>query len=483
VRGSLIVKITLPPILLVLLATLLSSDILGRLFAHTHKMHAEQRAERFADVIEAEFRREMESPHAQVEPVLKLLCRTTGKVAFVVNREHRVRLSCSDELLGATLEGSVLDGQRVAHDGTTWARRVRPIAGGAACVGCHSEPGPVGYFAVDVPLAEAETEVREQQRVNLITGGILAAILSVTLILVQVFLVYRPVRELANTVERIRAGDLAARVSTSRRDEIGRLADSLNDMAASIEHAEVELNRTHRAELAQSEKLAALGQLVSSIAHEIKNPLAGIIGALKVLESGASASDPNKPILGKILAQMERLSQTVVAALDFARPLRPAVTEVDLIDVLERTIFFIERQAAEQRVQLRKRYAPGLAHARVDPDLMKQVFLNILLNAIQAMPRGGTLEIEAQPSGAAAIEVTISDQGVGIPPENLERIFSPFFSTKERGTGLGLHVARQIVETQRGQISVTSHPGQGTSVTVRIPAEAAVAEAQAHVAD
>jgi signal transduction histidine kinase len=477
-RLSLVVKIALPTLLLALFLSFVSAQVLGFLFARTHEIHAQRRANRFSTVVEDVFRQEMQNRHTDLGPFLKLLCRAGSKSAFVTDQHRRVRFSCSDELLGAVVDVSADDGQRVTHGGATWVRRIRPIVGDRSCEECHGAANPVGYFAVDLPVEEADAEIREQLKVNLIAGGILGVILAAILILVQVLLVFRPMKLLTSTVERIRGGDLGARASVSRRDEIGQLAQSLNDMAASIEQANAELDRAHRAELAQSDKLAGLGQLISTIAHEIKNPLAGIIGALKVVEADAPAADPNKAILGKILAQMERLSKTVVAALDLARPLKPAVTQVDLVDLLERTLFFVERQASEQQVELRKRYEPRLARVRIDPDLMRQVFLNIFLNGIQAMPRGGALDVEVRTAGHGSVEAIISDQGVGIPPEHLERVFSPFFSTKPRGTGLGLYVARQIVEMQQGHIRVTSRQGQGTSFTVRLPAE----EASSHVA-
>ena len=188
-----------------------------------------------------------------------------------------------------------------------------------------------------------------------------------------------------------------------------------------------------------------------------------------MLETEAAPGDPNKAILGKVLAQVERLSKTAVELLEFARPLRPSMCEVDVADLLDRTLVFVERQAAEQAVAITRRYTPSLPLVRADPDLLKQAFLNILLNALQAMPRGGMLEVESLAPSPSAVEVCIADQGAGISPENLARIFTPFFTTKASGTGLGLYVARQIVEMQRGEIQVSSRPGAGSRFTVRLP--------------
>jgi len=474
-RRSLLTRITFLTVVLVLVLSFVSAQLLGLLFARTHEQHARLRSQRFSDAVEATFRSEMEQRHGDPGPFLKLLCRASSKSALVTDRDGRVRFACDDALLGTVLDPPAGD-TRVIHAGTQWVRRIRPVAGGPGCAACHAERDPVGYFAVDSPVEEADTEVREQTRMNLVSGAVLAVLLSAALVLAQILLLFRPMKRIAAAVGRIRAGDLSARVATRRADdELGRLGASVDEMAASIEQARAALDRTHRAELAQSEKLAALGQLVSSIAHEIKNPLTGIIGALRVLEVEAPAERPEKAVLGKILAQMERLSRTVISALDFARPLQPSVSDIDVVDLVERAIFFVERQAAEQHVELRKRYAP--ARARVDPDLVRQVFLNVLLNAIQAMPRGGVLEVEVRRADPGTVEVAVSDQGAGISPEHLERLFTPFFTTKEKGTGLGLYVARQIVEAHGGRIRVAPRPAGGTRFAVTLPAQEAAAHA------
>lgn len=473
-RRSLIFKITLPTVLVVLVLSFLSAWALGWLFAETHEVHSGRRAERFSTAVEAAFRREMENDHADLGPFLRLLCGATYKTAFVTDRVGRVRFSCSGELVGATLDADARAGGRAIHDGVSWVRRVSPIAGGATCARCHGATDPVGYIGVDSPVEEAESEVREQQRVNLVAGSVQAVGLSLVLVLVQLVLVYRPVRRLTDTVGRIRASDLAARAPVSfTGDEIDRLGQSINDMAASIEGAKLELERTYRSELAHSTKLAALGRMASTVAHEIKNPLAGIIGALRVLESDATIPPPAQGTIGKVLAQVDRLSKTVVAALDFARPVPPSVTQTDLVELLARVISFVEPQAAEQKVQIRTHLPARTVIASVDPDLMKQVFLNLLLNGIEAMPRGGALHASIRPAQRGMIEVEISDQGAGIPGEHLGRLFTPFFSTKPGGTGLGLHVVRQIVETHNGRVRVDSTAGRGASFTVQLPAEEA----------
>ena len=468
IQKSLLLKILVPTILLVMALSLAAAQVLAFIIRRTHEENAERRARNVGDVVEEVINSQMAGGHPNLAEELLVLCRTSGKSAFVTTRDGRVRYSCDPTLAGTTILVGQAPNVPVIHGGAPWVRHQRPLRGTPACSQCHEGARPLGYLVIDSPLSEAENEVRQQQRMNLVAGFAMAISLSILLAVVQVVLVHRPVRSLTIAVERIRSGDLAARAPDSGRgDEIGVLARSLNAMAACIEHATAELDRTYRAGLAQAEKLASLGQLTTSIAHEIKNPLSGIIGALRVLEADAADSDPNKAILGKLLAQTDRLAKTAVELLEFARPLRPTIDEVDPADLLDRTIFFVERQALAQKVELRRLYASGLPKICVDPDLIREVFLNLLLNGIQAMPQGGTLEVDARRVGGNALEFLFRDQGVGIPQEHMNRIFSPFFSTKASGTGLGLYVARQIVEMQRGEIRVESRVMQGSAFTVR----------------
>lgn len=478
-RG-LILKLTLPLVFLVILLSWLSSEVLRGLIDQVHQRSVERRSLTMARTIEDALERSGPSHHALVGTLLQLLEKAGHKAASVTGPSGKVAFASQPQTRGTTLAVFEASGVRQARDGTQWYRWSRPIVAGPTCAGCHPSGRVIGHVVSQLSLSPLDTESREMQRLNFLAGLLLATTLAVLLALVQYAFIYRPVKRLTAAIERVRGGDLSARIERPGNDELGDLAHSFNDMAASLDCARSELDRTHHRELAQSEKLAGLGQLFTSVAHELKNQLAGVTSAIKVLEGEMGAGDPNKPVMGKVLSQMEKMSRTAVTALDFARPLKPAVTAVDLADLVDRTLFFVERQAASQGVQLRKRYAPDLPPARVDEELMKQVILNLLLNGMQSMPSGGALEVQLRAAGPNAVELAVSDQGVGIPTDQLERIFSPFFSTKRTGTGLGLYIARQIVETQQGALRVTSTIGRGSCFTVTLPAWRPEEEPEVH---
>ncbi|MBI4818738.1 MAG: HAMP domain-containing protein [Deltaproteobacteria bacterium] len=501
-RGrSLILETAVPTVVIVAAGSLLSATMLGEIFEQTHEELSGQRVDR----LHAELRDILVAggpdAHRGIDDVLRAASAASGKGIFIATHEGSVIYSSWPEQEGTSLQDLGAKGATVTVRGERFRRHVFELSDDPTCVDCHPNRS-MGRLFIDSPLDPAEEEVEEQKKTNLVAGAVLALVLSLGLALVQIVLLYIPMKGLKRTIQRVRGGDFDARAEVVRQDELGDLAQAVNEMAETLAKAKSELDRTHRAELAHSAKLASLGQLTSTIAHEIKNPLAGIIGALRVIESEASPSDPNKPIIGKVLAQAERLSTTAVELLDFARPLTPTIQEVDVRELLDRTLFFAERQASDQHVEIRKHYSPEVPLALVDPDLVRQVLLNLIINGLQAMPNGGVLELRVaegrqdavmvpstsrQPADGGEhgednrlvrptpighfVEVTVSDQGSGIPPENLARIFSPFFSTKTRGTGLGLYVAKQLIDTQRGEILVESEVGRGSAFSVRLPAK------------
>jgi len=473
---SLILELTLLTVVVVVAGTLISTQWLTRAFEETHEESAEGRVHRLSDEIEVALAAASPNGHRDIEGILRAVSAASGKAVLIARPDGQGRFASSPEVLALPVALPPGEVTLVTHGTAHFSRHVRELRNGHGCRSCHAGSGPLGWLAVDSPRDDLQHEIDDQRRLNLYAGLLLAVVLSIVLAGVQLLLLRRPLRRITGIVERIRGGNLDARAAVERRDEIGDLAQAVNEMAHVLQQAREELERTHQAELAQAEKLASLGELTSTIAHEIKNPLAGIIGALRVLESEADPTAPNTEILSKVLGQAERLSRTAIELLEFARPLRPSVHDVDICELLDRTLFFVERRAADQKVELRRYYASELPPAAVDPDLIKQVFLNILLNGLQAMPKGGALDLVVGMDGIATLQVTISDQGMGISPENMPRLFTPFFSTREAGTGLGLYVAKQLMETQRGEIRVESRLGQGTSFTLRMPARAAPAQ-------
>lgn len=230
-----------------------------------------------------------------------------------------------------------------------------------------------------------------------------------------------------------------------------------------------------REQLIHAEKLTSLGQLAASIAHEINNPLAGVLTYTRLLEKRLAGDTFRKEEaldhLSKIESEVSRCSRIIRNLLDFSRQTEPRFMPVDMNQVLEQVLAMIGHQAQMQKVEIVREFSPSLPRVMADFDQVQQVFTNLALNAIQAMPRGGRLIFRTS-TASGWVRIDVKDTGSGISKENLLKLFTPFFTTKEKGkgVGLGLAVVRRIIERHEGEIKVQSEAGKGTTFIVHLRA-------------
>jgi two-component system sensor histidine kinase HydH len=243
-----------------------------------------------------------------------------------------------------------------------------------------------------------------------------------------------------------------------------------------VKQAEVILDRRERAQrqleaqLNQAERLAALGEMTAGVAHEIRNPLGIISSTAELLKERLNRYEPNNRLAQIIVEEANRLNEKVSEFLDLARDRAPNLRPCQLDRVLERSLEFLQPEIDKRHIMVERRYPEDGTTQEADPDLLHQAFLNILLNAIQAMPAGGALKVAVTPGqNGRGSEILIQDSGEGIDPETMKKIFNPFFTTKEKGSGLGLPIVKSIIESHQGTIRIDSTPGQGTAVTITLP--------------
>lgn len=222
----------------------------------------------------------------------------------------------------------------------------------------------------------------------------------------------------------------------------------------------------HRQAVEKTEQLAAVGELAASIAHEVRNPLAGMKGALEVL--GRDLEPSNQEIVVELLAQIERLEHLVRDLMTYARPRALERRPFDAHELLDRLLKLYRDQCDAQNVVVQRVYGPKTGPLNADPGQMEQVFLNLIHNALQAMPDGGTLTVITR-AGDGGVGITFEDTGRGIPPSELPKVHQPFFTTKHRGSGLGLPIVKKIAEAHGGELRIASEVGKGTSASVVIP--------------
>jgi signal transduction histidine kinase len=301
----------------------------------------------------------------------------------------------------------------------------------------------------------------------LITSGLLMMALAIAVIIGWRFT--SPIQELAASARRVAAGDLNFRVSDRRRDEVGQLAATFNEMIEGLKS-----KRELEERLNQSERSAAIGRLTQSVAHEIRNPLNVINLSIDHVSTKYAPEDESRRkqftrMLSSIKDEIARLKRLVNDLLNYGRPARLAVETVDMRKLMDETILLIRPQADEQGVAITVDQTSAPAEVRGDRERLKSCLSNIAINALQAMPSGGSLSAQVVRLDGM-VEVRISDSGVGISEEALSKIFEPYFSTKQTGFGLGLAVTKTIVEEHRGTIEVESKQGEGTTFKVSLPA-------------
>lgn len=301
----------------------------------------------------------------------------------------------------------------------------------------------------------------------------------------------RPLGEMVDATRSIAAGDFSRelRVDPGSEGEIARVAGSFNLMLQGLRQMRADLEewgrtleekvRERTAELvrmqtrvAQSERLASVGMLAAGVAHEINNPLGGILALTALAIEDLPAEDPRRENLEEVLRQTERCRDIVKHLLEFSRQAEVVVAELDVNDVLERTLALVRRQSIFFNVELVKDLDTALPPVLGDASQLQQVFMNVVMNAVQAMEERGTLTIATSSRAGTEVEVRIRDTGCGIPAEHLDHIFDPFFTTGKgtQGTGLGLSIAYGIVAKHHGAITVESQVGVGSTFVIRLPA-------------
>ena len=277
-------------------------------------------------------------------------------------------------------------------------------------------------------------------------------------------LITRPITHMIEVIRQVKRGNFEEKMAVAGEDELAEMAGAFNRMTDIIRH-----NKEMEASLAQQGKMASLGVLSSGVAHEINNPLGVILGYAGYIEGKMAEDDPNYTYIHEIKRESKRCKKIVQDLLSYARTPRPSLELVDLNQLLTQITDFAANHTDMRNVIIETDFSPNLPKVMLDGDQIRQVAINLILNAGGAMPDGGRLIIRTKPAQGGRVEVSFIDSGCGIPQESIEKIFEPFYTTKERGTGLGLAITRQIIEQHQGEISIVSTAGQGTTVRVTLP--------------
>lgn len=390
-----------------------------------------------------------------------------------------------------------------AHDGQRKLAMVTPIYNEAACsqAACHAHPPGVkvlGVLDVALNLDRVDEDVVALQRRSLLVTGIHVVLIGIFIVFFSRRFVDRPIRELIDGTRAVSAMQLDKPIEINSSEELGELANSFNLMRERLRQARAETRRftqeleaksEERAKqlqiahqkLLQSDRLASLGQLSASVAHEINNPLSGVLNLSKLMQriltdDGVPASRVQefRRYLSQVINETARVGRIVSDLLAFSRRSKPQSKRTDLNEIVRNTISLLSHKLKLSNVEVEENLAPDLPAVRCDSSQMQQVVINLVMNGAEAtQPRSQgkvIVRTSARPEEKIAV-LEVEDNGEGIPPEFLSKIFDPFFTTKGegKGVGLGLSVVYGIVEAHGGELEVNSRLGKGTVFTVTLP--------------
>ena len=382
---------------------------------------------------------------------------------------------------------------------TMHAIRNEPSCSSASC---HEHPASqtvLGIVDVAYSLDEIDQSIKTHglHIIGISLGVILLISVSAGVLLQR--LIYLPLKDLESGVEKLASGRRDPNIPVRNDDEFGHVASSFNAMAKALNDSRRELEelvqtlelkieertqelRVAEAEIAQGEKLASVGVLAAGIAHELNNPLTGVLTFTSLLRRKMPDGSEDAEDLDLVIRETRRCAAIIKRLLDFAREKVPVKGWFDLNQVIEETIRFTDRPASLRQIEITADLDPALPQVWGDADLIKQVVLNLLVNAQQAIDAQGSIRVASRPHMPKApakpgvealpmVEIVVKDNGCGIPEANLQRIFDPFFTSKEvgKGTGLGLSVSYGIVKAHGGRINVESVVGEGSTFHILLP--------------
>ncbi|MBF0105929.1 MAG: cache domain-containing protein [Deltaproteobacteria bacterium] len=391
---------------------------------------------------------------------------------------HDIRISTNvldnqgQRALGTRLSAQVHD--HVLRQGQIWADRAFVVNDWYITA---YEPlfDPNGHIIGALYVGLLESPYRQPQ--FYITWVFVSVVVATSLIsLVLLFYIsqkiIKPVDSIVDMTRRVINGDLSARVGMEPKGEMGRLCRAIDNMADAVVDREKKLKEVTQQQITQSDKLASIGRLAAGVAHEINNPLTGILTFSCLVEEGENLTEQQKKDLSVVIRETTRVREIVSNLLNFARQSALNREFVDINNIIRKALKLLKSQKEFYRIQVNESLHPEELKLYGDQNQLQQVMLNILLNACESMPKGGALTILSGLEEGNII-VTIKDTGEGISKENLDKIFDPFYTTKPvgKGTGLGLSISYGIVKQHRGSIEVSSVLGEGTAFTILFPVD------------
>ena len=402
----------------------------------------------------------------KIEDVLKDLVRSPEILeANVLDNENRVRFSSNPELVGH------LTGHR---SGTLLEKSfsmTTPVKNKEACQKCHGKDETIGMLQINISSSSMQKDLAKNRNLMLIFGLTILAGISTVITILTMKLLNKPLIHLMNAMDKVGKGDLSARADITKDDEIGRLGKHFNSMIVRMEDTKMELEEYRQRQLKEFDKLASLGKVAAGVAHEINNPLDSLQSCLARVKKSLNDRKDLNEYLEWMRLSIHRIDIVVKRLLDFAKPHKPVLKPIEISDIIDEVLSLIDYKAKKTDVIIQKEFTDSVT-VNGDRHLLQEVFFNLAINAVESMPDGGTLKFKGYHDSNKAICIEVEDTGTGIKESELNKVFEPFYTTKEDtgGTGLGLSICLDIIKQHDGTIEVKSSKGKGTTFLISLPA-------------
>lgn len=425
----------------------------------------------------------------ELQPFLEDLVRNPDVAAVrVVSPSWQVIRSAHSEDVGRDMSRELGPARGGPSDATTEARSgsqtvmhiVQPIPNAPECHACHGTAPLLGYLDLQLGVTD-RSELSVWRALGTVSGALqLLALLAITGIVTSA-LIARPVHRLAEAMERVRRGDLDVSVPPVGTREIDVVIAGFNSMMERLREAAKREEEVQRLQMARAEQLATVGEMAAGLAHEIRNPVAGVKAAVEVLASQLDRDDPKRSILGESAGELDRVDGVIKHLLNFARPRQPDAKPADLNELVREAAMLTAAQASIEGVEVRFSLYPGLPTVRVDPGMIRQVLVNLILNAVHAVT-GANARMIVLSTEAVGGEVLcrVRDTGPGVVEMDGEAIFKPFVTSKPRGTGLGLSISRRLIELHGGRLWLENPGHPGACFVFSVPRAYALAASLSH---
>jgi len=338
------------------------------------------------------------------------------------------------------------------------------------CHTCHSPENKInGILEITLDDTATKTILRRNQLKGIIITVI--ALVTLTFIILRLFekIINRPLSQLKEIMKNVQEGNLGSQIQLSKNDEIGSLSQSFNTMIKKLREANHKIDELHMNQMEKAGHLASMGELAAGLAHEIKNPIAGIKGALEIIKHKTDPADPQIEIFDEILVQIDKIHNIIQDLLSYSKPKETKKNLVNPHNCILNAIMLAQPQTQNKDIRFQFTRLKDDSQIIMDEDKIQEVMLNLMLNSIAAIEKKGEVSIQLKLINHKILEITVSDNGRGIKAEQLSQIFNPFFTTRKKGTGLGLSICKKIIYEHQGSIKVTSQEQKGTTFIIQLP--------------